>query len=65
MIGKELLEKALEISQETERLTELLGRYLKSDDRELYHKIRELSRKISTDLETWRYHFRKTFKRSR
>ena len=64
MNRKELLEKALEISQEAEKLTELLNRYLKSEDGELYYRVRELSRKISTDLETWRYQFRKTFERS-
>jgi len=65
MEKKKLLEKALLISDDAKRLVNLLDRYLHHEDRDLYHQIHGLSQKISTDLETWRYQFKKTFGRTR
>jgi len=62
-MAKELIEKAREILQKQEKCVELLGVFLRNEDRDLYYKILSLSQETANELEVWRYQFKKTYGR--
>ncbi len=62
-MAKELIEKARGILRKQEKCVELLEVFLRSEDRELYHRILSLSQEIANELEVWRYQFKKTYGR--